>query len=539
MRSKTVFFLLIIILLLNLAVSSTSAIPDNRYEDWQYYKEITIKENSGKTLRDYPVLVEIKPFDFMDVAEVDGSDLRFSDGESELSYWIEGYNRSGMTAKIWVNVPRIPSYGETTIFMYYGNEKASKASDGEATFQFFDGFGGDELDEGKWNLIEGGKTTVDVSDGELNIEGRCFKCETDSGLVKVVTDESFNPPYVLEFKTSISHSQRDRGRGAYFGFSDDNTFASPTSVGENYALFRLSEKLGSFSEFPMVSEFITASEGVSKETERASDFYYRDAYNIYSVAVTNGYAEHSVNYKDEVSHTTNVPKSAMYGVMALQAWDEDYGQFFIMYSHTDWFRIRKYAHPEPTATIGAENENLNQEFVTNYINFVSEGIDNSRSLGVDVTLAESKLKDAREALNLSDYKGAKGLADDALEYINSSTIKLDSINDLKDSSSRYDGYTVEVSGDIRGIETVGDQGYKFILDDSTDLISVVFTGSLADITDGDKVTIRGKYHESSGMIEADTVEKSGFGSPGYEAVFTITALLAVAYIIRISRTKIK
>jgi len=540
MNSKVVIFIIIILLLLNLAVGITGALPDSIYDDWYYYKDITIKENSGKTLRDYPVLVNIKPSDFMDEAEVDGSDLRFVDGERELSYWIEEHNRSGMTAKIWVKVPRIPAYGETNILMYYGNDRAPKASDGEATFQFFDGFDGDELDENRWDSIEGGQTTVNVSDGELYIEGRCFKCETDSGLVKVVTDESFTPPHVVEFKTSISHTQRDRGRGAWFGFCDDNTFASPKSWGDDYALFRLREVFGSFSEFPMDSEFITAFEGTSKETEYASDYYYRDVYNIYSIVVTDGYAEHSVNYGDKVSHTTNVPTTAMYGVMAVQAWDEDYGQYFSMYSYTDWFRIRKYAHPEPTTTISSENENLNQESVSNYINSVSERIEDARSIGVDVTRAENLLKDATEAMNLSNYKGAKDLAGDALESATSPIIRPDSINDLKESASKYDGYTVDISGDIRGIETVGDQGYSFILDDGKDLISVVYMGSLEDMNDGDKVSIRGKFQASSGMIKADAVEKTGFGSiPGYEAVFAITGLLTVAYIIRTSRTKKK
>jgi len=40
------------------------------------------------------------------------------------------------------------------------------------------------------------------------------------------------------------------------------------------------------------------------------------------------------------------------------------------------------------------------------------------------------------------------------------------------------------------------------------------------------------------MVKADAVEKTGFGSiPSYEAVFAITGLLTVDYIMRTSRTK--
>ena len=32
--------------------------------DWKYYKEITVKENSGKTLTDFQVLLELNPANF-------------------------------------------------------------------------------------------------------------------------------------------------------------------------------------------------------------------------------------------------------------------------------------------------------------------------------------------------------------------------------------------------------------------------------------------------------------------------------------------
>lgn len=531
MKLKILFFIFAFLLLLNLTVDDACAFQDDIYQNWSYYKEITVKENSGKTLRDYPVLITFKPSDFMSSAEVDGSDLRFTYDDRELSYWIEEYNRSGMNAKVWVNVPRIPSFGESKIVMYYGNDRATKKSNGEATFQFFDGFEGDVLDENKWDIIDGGKTIVNVSDGKLFIEGRCFKCETDSGLVKVATNNSFKPPHVVEFKTSISHTQKDRGRGAWFGFSDDNIFASPKSWGENYAIFRLSEVYGSFSEVPMISELSTAFEGESEDTEVATDYGYRDKFNVYSIAVADGYSEYSRNYEDKVSHTTNVPISAMYGVLAVQAWDEGYGQYFSIYSYTDWFRIRKYASPEPTTMISRETENLNQESVQKYINSISEKIEEARSIGVDVTVAEEKLNDAKAALSQSNYRGAKDLADSAMETVTSTAITLDSIKDLKESASKYDGYTIRISGDIRGIETVGEDGYTFILDDSEDLISVVYPVSLIDVNNGDKVTIKGIFEASSGIIEADTVEKSGFWDmPGYEAVVAIISLLAIAYL---------
>jgi len=54
--------------------------------------------------------------------------------------------------------------------MYYGNPSASSASDGDATFEFFDDFEGDSLNTSKWPSIEGYTPTYSVSNSELYIE---------------------------------------------------------------------------------------------------------------------------------------------------------------------------------------------------------------------------------------------------------------------------------------------------------------------------------------------------------------------------------
>lgn len=58
-------------------VGIASALSNSGGGDWSYYKEITVKENSGKSLTDYPVLVELNPSNSPANAKTDGSDLRF------------------------------------------------------------------------------------------------------------------------------------------------------------------------------------------------------------------------------------------------------------------------------------------------------------------------------------------------------------------------------------------------------------------------------------------------------------------------------
>ena len=89
--------------------------------------------------------MELKGDDFLIEAKTDGADIRFIDAEGkELSYWIESWDYSGKSAKIWVKVPKIPANGETRITMRYGNPGASSQSDGDATFNIFEDFDKDE-----------------------------------------------------------------------------------------------------------------------------------------------------------------------------------------------------------------------------------------------------------------------------------------------------------------------------------------------------------------------------------------------------------
>ena len=161
-------------------------------------------------------------------------------------------------------------------------------------------------------------------------------------------------------------------------------------------------------------------------------------------------------------------------------------------------------------------------------------IDGAKSIGADVKDAEAKLKEAKEALDKGNYEYARNWAADASELAKHTSIGSVQIKDLKALATKYDQRTVVISGTIRDIETVYGEGYTFALDDGSGMISVVYQGSLGDIRDGDKVTASGIFQASTGTVVADNVEKSGVGGgvPGFEAIFAIAGLLAVAYLLR-------
>jgi len=168
-----------------------------------------------------------------------------------------------------------------------------------------------------------------------------------------------------------------------------------------------------------------------------------------------------------------------------------------------------------------------------HIESAQSEIEVAKPIGADVTEAESKLKDAKDALNKGNYEYARSWADDASELAKHASVGSVKIIDLKALATKYDQRTVAVSGTIRDIKTVYGKGYTFALDDGSGMISVVYEGGLGDIQEGDKVTVSGIFQASTGSVVADNVQKSGVGGvPGFEAILAIAGLLAVAYLIR-------
>ena len=193
-------------------------------------------------------------------------------------------------------------------------------------------------------------------------------------------------------------------------------------------------------------------------------------------------------------------------------------------NHDEAFKLAQNAQKMADAAYEAQQ----------HIESAQSEIEGAKSIGAEVKDAEAKLNEAKEALNKGNYEYARNWAADASELAKHASIGSVQIKDLKALATRYDQRTVAISGTIRDIETVYGEGYTFALDDGSGMISVVYQGSLGDIKDGDKVTASGIFQASTGTVVADDVEKSGVGDgvPGFEAVFAIAGLLAVAYLLK-------
>ena len=325
MNTKIVASVLVIAVVLS--ASMASALSNSGGGDWSYYKEITIKENSGKTLSDYQVLVELNVgnFDFTK-AKSDGSDLRFAEDEKELSYWIEDYDAGAKTAKIFVKVPNIPANSEAKIKMYYGNEKAGSVSEGDKVFEFFDDFEGTSLDTSKW-YDTGRQGTYKIHNGIIE-----FVSDTKDHKPKIASNNAFENNIKIRAKvkpkcdkeTDITvHFAYNKGTGSYQWWKD-----AP------------SQNAGGLSKVFSDNKKVDIAEGTIKLSLD---------WSVVEI----------IHNKDEIMgkyHSENLKISDStynYGKIGLRD-DCDGSDSAAMY---DWIFVTKYISPEPTPT-------LSQEFLT-------------------------------------------------------------------------------------------------------------------------------------------------------------------------------
>jgi hypothetical protein len=105
--------------------------------------------------------------------QTDFDDLRFttSDEVTLIDYWIESITGTtpNQLATIWIEIPSIAADPDNTdIYMYYGNNDVSSASNGTNTFMYFDDFewgsDSDKLDTGSKNWAVG---TDDVAEIDI------------------------------------------------------------------------------------------------------------------------------------------------------------------------------------------------------------------------------------------------------------------------------------------------------------------------------------------------------------------------------------
>ena len=324
MRSAVHTFAIGIIALLLIAglISTGAASPtlsNSGGGSWEDYKEINVQENSGKTLVDFQVLVELSGTNFLLEAKPDGVDIRFADENSkELTYWIEEWDYSSKKAIIWVKVPRIPANGETKLLMYYNNPSAIEVSNGEETFDFFDDFDGIGIDESKWH-INSGKPSV--SDSVLSLNGNCIVSE------KV---EAFGYNYIFESFSKVSDTG-NLPRSLLRSTNDYNTLDANDRF--EFGSWETTDKM----------LLATVNDGIFHSNTNNEKF--PTSFEVLGITRSSEKIETFRQYDPKITVTKNIPNDQLY--LQLYSWGGET-------HYIDWVRVRKYTSLEPTVIIGAE-----------------------------------------------------------------------------------------------------------------------------------------------------------------------------------------
>jgi hypothetical protein len=194
---------------------------------WKYRKAFQITEQAGQNLTDYQVLLKIgessgasgADFHLEGLSAIfpsgknQGGDLRFHDGQNELSFWVENVTGTSPNriAYVWVKIPSLSANQTKTLYCYFGNPNATNASNLKNTFlpEPYD-FEVDESSE--WTVVDG--TWVWYTTNEV------LNLTSTTGLIYCTSPTRGLEKYVTRLKTTATN----RAPGIIFGYQDSNNF---------------------------------------------------------------------------------------------------------------------------------------------------------------------------------------------------------------------------------------------------------------------------------------------------------------------------
>ncbi|MCW3136374.1 MAG: DUF2341 domain-containing protein, partial [Canidatus Methanoxibalbensis ujae] len=297
-------------------------------------------------LTDYQVLVELNSTNFNFAhAQTNGEDIRFTDVEGNLlSYWIEEWDAVNETAKVWVKVPSIPANGTVEIWLYYGNGEVTDASDGGATFEFFDDFSGIHT-LADYTIVDDG-TGYAPSDWELDTINK--KIIQHSNIWSSIGDDHFGSAMLTGVNLANFEVRVETKEG------DDDIIGLVFCYQDN----------SHFYHYSYTNDY-SGRDAAGDDCTRGS---YRwigkddDAICVSNLASDNNAPATTDIVEIKIRRYENVIKVFQDGVEILSATDATYGAGDIGLM-TDGcaggefhppFIIRKYTEPEPSVSIGGE-----------------------------------------------------------------------------------------------------------------------------------------------------------------------------------------
>ncbi|MBI2463361.1 DUF2341 domain-containing protein [Candidatus Peregrinibacteria bacterium] len=310
----------------------------NGVESTTRRKKITVTENSGSTLTNFPVLLNITYDSDM---QADFDDLRFtsSDGTTQLDYWLEGKTDS-TSAMVWVEAPSITASSTATIYMYYGNASLSSNSNGSNVFTFFDDFTGASLDA-NWDT-DGyifDAPTITVSGGVLTVASA-------GGWKMLKLNYDFAPSFTGVIETRFQKLANDASHTSEIWNSDgSNRFGLTDGEDCGYTGDAMGAFLGVNGNFPSTDVYCPSNLGSFSVN------------TWYKTKITKGSSTNlAVNGSSDARVSIGSYSSTQNDWSAV-TWDWVTAISGGASTKYDWLFIRKYASSDPSSSMGSEQAN--------------------------------------------------------------------------------------------------------------------------------------------------------------------------------------
>lgn len=427
----SVFF---IFLFTGCALAATDGVQGISTEDtsWNYSQEILITENTGKTLQGYPILVNLNSSNFnFSKAKSDGSDIRFSEENRTLNYWIETWNPENKEALIWVRLPSLSANQTMKILMRYGNPGSEAVSSGEKTFDFFDDFEGNSLNEFFWNVKNEGGGLVKVKNGICNVSAPSPHVH-DFSTIYSKNNFKINSMFMIK-RMKVTTGEDDRGPVLQQGFIDqidsrsneikhETELANESRVGLETIY---SEQKNTFYDLTDVS--------VPEGEWYVSGIAWYEENNTRKVSwFKNGIRDPRMDFASNNS-VTNLPMHVYLYAASYTDSSKNTGCMAV-----DYALVRKFVGTEPTVkVISAQGESR--------VSLENISVNNSSNSSVNNSANNSENASENKSGNISAPGSKLNSESSASEGAAQMQENL-SQNETSSSDSKFPKYNVEISG---------------------------------------------------------------------------------------------
>jgi len=293
-----------------------------------WYDVVIDNTNNANTLTYYQVRIDISNDSqfFSDCNNAKESIRVYdSDKATALSYWIEEWDTANNNAIIWVKVPSIPASSTKNIYISIDTSRTEDASDGTATFLFFDDF------EGTTQFTEGSAVVSYVAgkDG-----GQAIQIDGSSAYRRRTTTTDMGRDTIFETWVKVPSDNPTSALGGIF-------FAAQST--EKYGFQAIIDERATVNDIQIRKNYDAPSKVTGSKTgEIQTDTWYFMKVIWKSDGTIDYTLYENGQIFDNVSTTNTSYTSGHFGIGT--------------YDKTifDKYRVRKYTSPEPTVSYSKE-----------------------------------------------------------------------------------------------------------------------------------------------------------------------------------------